>query len=470
MSHLLGLPTELLIAVCSYCDDKALYGFAVSCRRLNPLAEPLLYRRFDRPLTLDKCTKLALTLIRKPDLARLCEVFTFCTGMDLEREEDKFIAKNAQLSAADLETIKSAPAYHQLFVSPVDGSYRLGFGTLSASPLNGGGNERLRALLLLQCTNLKHLSLTTDWLRILEELCPRHLILQSLEALQIRGQWFPAEKHDASIDKLSSFPALRQLDFYGCDAYFEYQNTFNLGVAELRLHQCDLFVGDLCRLVAAPAALELFEYEWYAHECAEELMTSHGTLHILKKYTETLRKLKLSLIQVQSSFEVLHNAVFFSHFAAAADLTLFTKLEYLEVEYLAFLSDDKMDWQQVHLPEQLAAPLRDILPHSIQTVVLRRCLNYVRDHLLQFLRGDDLATTFPRLNKICVEMWSEYLESSWSVLTIAFAKRGIDLVVSQGTRSSWHLLGGIELEDCPYEDEYARECEWRNLVRSIEQI
>jgi hypothetical protein len=75
------LPNELLMMVVSYMIT--LHVLSLTSKFLNFAAQPALYSHCDLDLTLNRCTKLALTIVRRPELGKLCQSLSFMTKLNI---------------------------------------------------------------------------------------------------------------------------------------------------------------------------------------------------------------------------------------------------------------------------------------------------------------------------------------------------------------------------------------------------
>lgn len=454
------LPDELLLLVLSQIQSNAIHALTLTSRKLNSLATPLLYSRYDIPLPVDRYLVLAVTLTRRPNYRSLIEKLSLASVPEAPKGV-------RQLTQDDLEILRSTDAWKRL-----DGMYKLDDfqSDRCGQRLGDSSGEHACILHLTQlcavpfvlCPNLRELRISTEWLNLISE-CVREVdALVKLETLHVHWDDFPASQKPFIGDTLGVFPSLREMSFTGCEPFFwSLGKSWKLpAVRTLALCQCDMMVGDLVRLLQGVHELESLTYEWYSTEYAEELMIAHGTLHLLAEQRSTLRKLTMTMSRV-AKLEVKQNPSYFHDFAQAVDLAAFERLEELEIEYLAFLDDGNMNWGEVHLPERLTAPLSAILPPNLQRLTLRHCLGRVRQHLHGLIHPTKHAAILNQcLQSIHVEMWPEYSEESWSALKKEFTVCGVDLIVSPRKRLSFQREMDWSLEQCPYEDAYMTEAEW----------
>jgi len=451
------LPDELLLVILNYCTSYTVHALTLTNRRLNGLAQPYLYRSHDSTLSFEQGVKLAVTLARRRSFGLLCQSFSFGGGP----KEYVRICHNLRsarlLPATDQELIRSCPLYQSL-LPPEDNPN--GQFLVPSKAISKIDTPALLGSLWMFCPNLTTLSLTCNWLigRSLPLLSPR---LQRLQTLRIRGHPFPEYKHEALLDPLSTFPSLRHLELSGCDPYFQEQQTpFCFSITSVTLSYCDIFPGDLVRLLGGLSNLESFDYTWYAGEYAYDLMTAHATTSLLFKQKSTLRSLRLIFTPL-ATVAAKANPVYFIQFSEATQLATFHQLETLEVEYPAFLDDEKMNWAEVHLPEQLTAPLEQILPPKLKWLKLRHCLGRVRLHLYRLLQACHPAIVDGYLKVIHIEMWPDYQNDSWDQLKELFTDHGIELVVEWRMPAPFQKAEDLLLDHCPYEDDYATEAEWQ---------
>jgi hypothetical protein len=463
MSGLGWLPAELLFAVAKYCDTGSLHALSLSCKKLNQIATPHLYRSCDKLLTADRCSQLAITLAARPDLAQLCEVFSF--SLRTASKEDVYIfSVNEPVTNEDVTLVEA----HRRWRDIQNTHAQLPSSGEQVSDVHREWEPYLPNLLFKLCSNTKHLSLCVCWTDAIFDTSFAQG-MPNLERIDFfsKRKGGPSEdgfqEHWVRFEQFTELRHLRALHFYECDVTAIREELLPITtIKELGMHHCDVMAGDLEATFGLVKDLEVFEYSWLAENCTDSMMTSHGTLHFLQAHRNTLRRLRLSLILVDNGVGVANQHVYFFHFAEPTNLATFEVLEHLDIEYIAFLQDPTIDWAAVHLPETLSVPLKKVLPRSIKSIVLRRCLGQVRRHLFDLVAGkDEPVSSWPHLRTIHVVMWNAYTEDSWEVLRRLFAERNIVLTVSAQQPESWEDAGYFQKDLCPYLDEYTEEHEWR---------
>ena len=413
----------------------------------------LCIHSYDELLGLEQCTALAATLVRRPDLREIYHTLKIYGRVN---KEEKFFfskmrtgAERAKNFEENQMTLKSSQEYH------------LANQMEWFSPVIGGPFEiRLCVSLLLLTPQLRILHMPGRLMGVFNGVT-RHDGLRSVKTVELYGEEFPEGDVETTIDSLVDLPSLSELSFYRCDPYFDYhERPFNLSIKSLELLDGDIMIGDLTRLVESTEGLEAFRFRWLARERAESMMVSHGVLHSLRPQKSTLKQLRLNLAIFDDN--ALLNSVYFNHFAEATELASFTAIEDLDIEYLAFLEDEKMNWADIHLPERLSVSLSMVLPPSVKNLTLRNCLGRVRRHLSQLLhRSNHPAIVNKTLHRIHIEMGPEFTEESWTVLEDEFARRGIVLTVTAREPPVWETVTIREMARCPHEDDYITEAEWR---------
>jgi hypothetical protein len=327
------------------------------------------------------------------------------------------------------------------------------------------------------CSNMKYLDLTLQWTDALWDF-PFHATMQNLEVVKFRSNLGDAPNEDGFIEHLMSLenwvtlPQLRTLEFYRCDIGFEKEEPpslppqSSLSVKHLGLYHCDAEVKELHYMLQATEHLEVFEYSWLDTFWTAVLI-SYGTLHLLDKHKSTLRKLKLTLTLVPADNDPRINPAYFGHLAEPTAISGFEHLEHLDIEYNAFLFDPDIINSVGDLPEDLLSrptTLARILPSSIRSIVLRRCLGRVRHHLFQLIAEHDESTKlWPRLEKVQVEMWPSYTAESWHTLQNLFKERNIELSVAEvPPPETWQKdPQDDEFHKCPFEDTCTEEWQWK---------
>jgi hypothetical protein len=312
MTELQTLPTEILDAVCLFCDRRTLYQLCLTSQQLHSIARPVLYRFGPGDfITVKRTAELFLTLCKSPALLTLCR--------SLRLPESRLLGR---ISSAQ-ELVESTLINLELLPPKWKESTVFQLISRSAHPtpvsLSQGSQERcpaqidfgaLAMLSLCLVSNVRTLQLTPDWLEGRWNLHWKDIFerggLQSLDRVRVGGASpdLNFRLPTVPLSNILLFSDVRILELRDLEITHEENVLANsISATSLTITGCKLVINKLPAILSAFRGLESFECRWWSKNFQDNSLLNGGVHNVLGKHTSTLRYIRLKPTLLPTGFE-----------------------------------------------------------------------------------------------------------------------------------------------------------------------